>query len=125
VPAEYLRTVLDDLLKKNKIERTSLGVNYINLGTHPKIDLQSGEMVSRGAILSGYKNMTAIVKGSQAEKAGLKLGDIIVAVEEDTIGAGESLSEIIQNYDSGQKIKLTIVRDGEEKVIEVVLGKSE
>jgi len=125
IPAEYLRTVLDDLLKKNKIERTNLGVNYINLSSHPKINLTTGELLNKGALLSGYKNMTAIVKGSPAEKAGLKLGDIIVAIEDDMIGVEKSLGEIIQNYDPGQKIKITFIRDGQNKTVEVTLGKSD
>lgn len=125
VPMAYTKTILDGLLKKNKITRTSLGVNYINLAKHPKIDSKTGELVSRGALLSGYKNVTAVVKNSQAEKAGLKSGDIIISVEENTLGEKESLGEIIQNYLPGQKIKMTIVREDKEKGIEVTLGKTE
>ena len=75
--------------------------------------------------MSGYKNVTAVVKNSQAEKAGLKSGDIIISVEENTLGEKESLGEIIQNYLPGQKIKMTIVREDKEKGIEVTLGKTE
>ncbi len=94
----YLKPVLDGLLKRSKIERTLLGVNYIDLAAHPQIKAKDGELEMKGAIISGDKNIAAVAKNSPGDKAGLKTGDIIVAIEDETLGAGQSLGEIIQSY---------------------------
>ncbi|NMB48365.1 serine protease [Candidatus Kuenenbacteria bacterium] len=125
VPMNYLKSILDGLLKKNKIERSVLGVNYISLAAHPKFNLQDGELIARGAMISGDKNIAAVKKGSPAEKAGLKAGDIIIAVGEDSLAADKTLGELIQSYAPGQKIKISLISGGEEKAVEVVLGKME
>ncbi|HRY63535.1 MAG TPA: S1C family serine protease [Patescibacteria group bacterium] len=125
VPTAYLKPILDGLLKKNKIERALFGAHYINLAAHPKINAKDAELITKGAMISGDKNIAAIVKNSPADKAGLKTGDIIMAVEDERLGADKSLGEIIQTYSAGQKIKMTVMSGGEEKAVEVTLGKVE
>ena len=122
VPIDYAKPILENILKKNEIERAYLGVGYISLSAHPKINLKTGELLGRGALLSGYKNKTAVAKGSPAEKAGFKSGDIILAVEDESVGL-KTLGEIIQTYKPGQKIKITAIRDEKERVLEAILGK--
>lgn len=122
VPIDQAKPILENILKKNEVERAYLGVSYISLPSHPKIDLKTGELLGRGALLSGYKNKTAVAKGSPGEKAGLKSGDIILSVEDESVGI-KTLGEIIQTYRPGQKIKITLTRDGKERMVEVILSK--
>ncbi|MFH1890940.1 MAG: S1C family serine protease [Candidatus Kuenenbacteria bacterium] len=122
MPVSYLNTAIDDLAKKEKIYRPSLGVHYINLAKYPRVDSSAEEMRSKGALLTGYKSLTAVVKGSSADKAGLKVGDIITMVEDELVNGRKTLTQIIQDYNPGQKLKLTVLRGNTEKLFEIELG---
>ena len=69
--------------------------------------------------------VTSIVENSPAQKAGLEKGDIIVKVESEKASAGKDLRDIISEFDAGQKVKIEILRKGEKKKIQVVLGEKE
>jgi len=122
MPVAYLETAIDDLSKKEKIYRPYFGVHYLNLAKYPRVDAASGEMRDRGALLSGWQNLTAVVKGSPADKAGLKVGDIITMVEDELVNGKKSLTQIIGDYNTGDKIGLTVLSNGREKVVETELG---
>lgn len=124
MPMEYLKTAISDLAKKEKIDRVMLGVRYINLAKYPRVG-NDGEIREKGALLSGFKNLTAVAKGSPAEKAGLQVGDIIVMVEDELVNGKKTLTQIIQDYNPGDEVKLTISRDGKERVVKVKLQELE
>ncbi|HLI93556.1 MAG TPA: PDZ domain-containing protein [Puia sp.] len=58
------------------------------------------------------------------EKIGLKVGDIITRVDGEEITDPASLSEKIRSHQPGDKVSVTIVRDGKEQTQTVVLGKT-
>jgi len=123
IPIDYFTKIINNLGKTGTIDRVYFGINYINLSKYPKIDTTSQEILDRGALLSGYKNLLAVEKLSPADKAGLQVGDIILMVEDETVNGHKTLTAIIQDYDSNKTLKLTILRDGKEKVIEIALEK--
>ncbi len=124
-PVDYFTKIINNLDKTEKINRVYFGVNYISLSKYPKIDEVSKETMDRGALLSGFKNLLAVEKLSPADKAGLQVGDIILAVEDETINGHKSLTAIIQDYDPDKTIKLLVLRNGKEKTIEVELSSLE
>jgi len=74
----------------------------------------------------GGVRITQLYPGHSAEKAGLQRGDILLAVDDMPIEAREPedrdvLYHMIRQYKIGSKVKLDVVRDGNEKQIEVVL----
>lgn len=121
-PVSYLNTIIRNLGKQEKITRTKLGVHYINLAKYPKIDPTTGDMRDKGAFLSGFKNLTAVTKNSPADRAGLQVGDIILRVEDELVNGRKTLAQMIQEYEPDQTLKLIILRNNKEKVIEVELG---
>ena len=64
-----------------------------------------------------------VTKGSAAEKAGLKEGDLITRVDEIAISDPQDLGEAIHKYKSGDKITLTYKREGKEEKTTITLGK--
>lgn len=60
--------------------------------------------------------------GSGADKGGLKQGDLIIKVDELPIDGPESLTEAIGRYKPGEKVIITITRDGKEQKLNVTLG---
>jgi len=126
VPTSYLTTAISDLSKKDSIDRAYLGVHYINLAKYPKVDpTATDEMRDKGAQLSGYRNLLAVEKASPASKAGLQVGDIILTIEDEAINGQKNLTQMVQEYEPEETIKLTILRNGKERAVEVELGKTD
>jgi serine protease Do len=73
---------------------------------------------------NGGAIVTEISKGSAAEKAGLKKGDIITKVDDKVIDDPEDLSETIRSHKPEEKVTVTYKRDGKELKVPAVLGKS-
>lgn len=69
----------------------------------------------------------SVEKGSAAEKAGIRQGDIIVKFDDERITTKEDLQEVMQYYEAGDTVMLTVMRpeDGEyvSHEMEVVLGR--
>jgi len=68
--------------------------------------------------------ITEIAKGSAAEKAGLKTGDLITRLDEIKIDGPEALSEAVHKYKPEDKVTVTFKREGKEQKVTAVLGKS-
>ena len=66
-----------------------------------------------------------VAAGSGADKAGLKQGDLITKVDELPIDGPESLTGAIGRYKPGEKVSITITRDGKEQKLNVTLGAKE
>ena len=93
---------------------TQLGVQYRTLT--PAIAQQDNLPVEQGAeILQVYDN-------TPAAQAGLQVGDIITAVDGDTVDQERTLSDRLYAYEEGDTVTLTVMRNGEEMSIDVVLG---
>lgn len=63
-----------------------------------------------------------VVSGSPAEKAGLMKDDIITNVEGENIDGPETLAKVIRGMKPDQKVKISILRDGQKKEVSAVLG---
>lgn len=62
-----------------------------------------------------------VAKGSSADKAGMKEGDVIVAIDGAPVKSGSAVQVKVNSFHPGDKTKVTVVRDGKEKVLEVTL----
>jgi serine protease Do len=73
--------------------------------------------------------ITRVYPGTSAEKAALKPGDFIVAVDGEKLSASgpefeDELSTLIRQYDVGKTVELSVLRDNQEMKISVQLGRS-
>lgn len=71
----------------------------------------------------GNPTIAQVQKGEAADKAGLKVGDLVLTVQGEAVTEVEGLVRKIQTYKEGDVIKMKIKRDGKEKEIQVTLGK--
>ncbi|MEW5900968.1 MAG: PDZ domain-containing protein [Acidobacteriota bacterium] len=69
--------------------------------------------------------VTQLTKDGPAEKAGLKVGDVIVRVDGEKVGTVSDLSDLIQDKKKGDKIKVDLVRDKKPLTIEVGVEEEE
>jgi C-terminal processing protease CtpA/Prc len=62
------------------------------------------------------------MKGLAAEKAGVKVGDIIVDLGGYTVDSVTSLTRILRRFEPGQTVSLTVVRNGQKVYLAITLG---
>ncbi len=113
VTVDYITPAIDSLLNNKKISPTSLGVNYWDLDY-----IFSGKQIF-GALIARDKKGVAVVKGSAAERAGLKEGDIITAIDDQELGRGISLADVVATYQTKQKATIKYLRGSEQREVSV------
>jgi len=120
IPINKAKKDIEQVKTLGKIVYPFLGVRYVliteNIQKENNLPVDYGAWVQKGA-----EGESAIFPGSAAEKAGLKEGDIILEFNGEKITTKNTLAKIIVKYNPGDKITLKILRDGQEKIFEVIL----
>jgi len=121
IPSNKVRTVIDKEIKKDIRNNASLGAYYVSVtktyALANQLKVQSGALIYSA---SGQQGL-AIIADSPADKAGLRIGDIITEVSGEKVSSGKSLSDIIYEHKTGDQIELVLIRNGEEMKIPVTL----
>lgn len=105
IPSNMVKDIAKKLIEKGKIERGFLGVTISALQGDTKKAYKNQE----GALI------TDVQKGSSADEAGLKRGDLVTKVNDKIIKSPIDLKNYIGTLEIGQKISLSYERDGENK----------
>jgi Do/DeqQ family serine protease len=113
VPVTLVKKVMEDLYKYGYVQRALLGVTILDLTT--EIAKEKGIKQVRGVYIA------SVNEGSAAEKAGLKQGDVITAINGNPVFSASELQEQVARYRPGDKIKVTYVRDGKTQEVDAVL----
>ncbi|MBW9212116.1 MULTISPECIES: S1C family serine protease [Terrabacteria group] len=109
IPINKAMEVANELIKNGKITtRATIGV-YLQ-------DLSTSENNGAPSIY-----VSQVINGSGAEKAGIQRGDRLVKADGVQLSKYSDLAKIMKNKKVGEKIKLTIERNGEQKEIDVTL----
>ncbi len=124
VSIEFWRDAFLEILKTEKTGRPYLGIHYLDLGNSPGISEALSQGKTAGALIWSDKNLkiSGVIKNSPAAISGLKDGDIIIKINNTNLSQKTDLSKIIAGYSPADKIQIAILRNGEEKTIEVTLG---
>ncbi|MFH2136599.1 MAG: PDZ domain-containing protein [Patescibacteria group bacterium] len=124
VPINFWRDAFLEILKTEKTGRPYLGIHYLDLGNSPGIDDAWSQGRTAGALILSDKNskISGVAKNSPAEVAGLRDGDIIIKIDNENLSQKIDLAEIVSQHSPADKIQITILRNGEEKTIEVTLS---
>lgn len=117
IPGSNLAASLQSLVGSGQIVHASLGVFTLDkyLIKPATVDTASP---NRGAWVTGRP----ITKDSAAEKAGVKLNDVILQVDRDIMDGSSDLSDIILQYRAGSSVTLRIWRGGKEMDVPITLG---
>ena len=117
VPSNITRKIVEDLMQFGNVQRGVLGIEGRELNLNAAKEI--GTKQSEGFYVSG------VSEKSGAEKAGLKKGDIITKLDDKKIIGFKDLTAYINTKRPEDVVKVTIIRDGNEKVIPVKLTKKE
>jgi serine protease Do/serine protease DegQ len=108
IPSNMMKIVMNQLIKYGSVKRGVLGVNIQTLA--PEIAQSMGlPETTQGALVS------QVVDGSPAEKAGVKAGDVITAVNGRAVKDAGSLRNSIGLLSIGEKVDLALLRDGKPR----------
>ena len=122
IPVDEVNWVVPDLIKYGEVRRPVLGVSLL--------PAYYAKGMSEGGLI-----IAEVVKGGPAAKAGLKAisqdragrwvpGDIITAINGIKIEDYNDLVLALEKYQVGQKVKLSVERDGSQRTVEIVLASS-
>ena len=106
IPISSVKGMLKSILATGTAKRAYAGVQYSNIDA--ALAIENNLPSNYGAYVY------AIVKNSPAAAAGLKQGDIILAVDGIKIGANRSLSTLLGEHSVGDELALVYLRDGKE-----------
>lgn len=113
IPSNMAKSVMEQLLKDGKVRRGMLGVNIQNINDELAKSLELEQR--SGVIVSNVR------QGSAADKAGVKRNDLILAINGDKIEDSNVLRNKVASSSPGSTIKLTVLREGKEVVLDVTL----
>ena len=102
IPSATVKSVASQLIASGKAVHAYLGVSI--------------DSSASNALLAGAQGSTP------AAKAGLKKGDVITAVNGTSIATGDDLSRAIDAHKPGDKVELSVTRDGKSRTVTVTLG---
>ncbi len=123
VPVNIVKKIVSDLIDFGSVKRAVLGIamNDLNENLAKNLKYDSVEDMSEKMKLSSLDGVYIgeVVKGGAADKAGIKEGDVLLAIDGTKITNGSSVQEKVNSYHPGDKADLRILREGKEKTIEV------
>lgn len=120
IQVNELKKGLETYRKSGKIVRPYIGVRY--QGLTKAIAASLNLSVENGALLVGSASSPAVAANSPAARAGLKENDVITRVDNQAITETNTLGRITRKYNPGDKVVLTILRDGKTQTVELTLG---
>ncbi|MBW3630837.1 MAG: PDZ domain-containing protein [Gemmatimonadetes bacterium] len=113
IPAETVVRVADELLEDGRAEHAFLGVQFGNLT--PQIAEQL-DVDREGALVLG------VGPGGPAALAGLEPGDVLVQAGGERVRTVEDVLGVLRRTRPGERLELTVLRDGREQQLEVLVG---
>ena len=115
IPINSTKSIYQDLIQYSKVKRPYIGITGSDitedtLKANPTFDLKIGAYVR------------SVEDYSPAEKAGLKVGDIIIEADGQKVESMDDLNDIKNTHQIGDKMNLKLYRDGKELTVELTLA---
>ncbi len=113
IPSNIAKKIIDDLLNYGEVQRAYLGVTIRDLNSNLTEEL--------GLTSTAGVYIDSIVEKSAAEEAGIRKKDVIIKIDNEKVESSPRLQEVISRHRPGDKISVTLLRNGKEKKMEVTL----
>lgn len=122
IPINAAKGLIRGVLATGKVQKAYMGVRYLEItpDVRAEYDLQQAQ---RGALVTAsHQGQSAVAAQGPAARAGVRDGDIITKVNDKTVGDHGGLGSLIAEFLPGEKVTLTVQRDGREQVLSLTLG---
>lgn len=112
IPINTIKPVIEQIVKTGDYKAVYIGISGVEVELYERqlgVDLAADE----GIVILQVAN------NSPADRAGLMNGDVIIKIDDKKIEAMSQLKKTLLNYKKGDKAKVTILRNGSEKTLEI------
>ncbi len=113
VPVNIVKKIVSDLSEFGTVQRAYMGVNIQDIDAKLAGEKDIRRMI--GIFVNG------ISTGGSAQDAGVEVGDVIIKIQDISVGSVSELQEQISRYRPGDKINVVLLRDNKEKTTSLVL----
>jgi serine protease Do len=117
IPSDMIKTMLPTLIKGKTIVRGQLGVGIQEIT--PALAPHFGLSETKGVLVS------QVNEGSAADKAGIKVDDVIVRYNGQDVQGVRELRDMVAGTAPGTTVKIGILRDGKPQTLTITVGKQE
>ncbi|MDO8506007.1 MAG: trypsin-like peptidase domain-containing protein [Candidatus Limnocylindria bacterium] len=115
ISSNTIREIANELIKSGQIVRGFIGISYMPVT--PRQAATLGLSAPAGITVS------AVSRGSPAESAGIRVGDIITKLNDQQIDQEHPLNSLMLKTRPSDRVRVTLIRDGQTQVVEVTLGR--
>ncbi len=115
LPINTAVKIYNQLIKTGKVTRGSIGISF------KPLDDKNQEMVKAYGGSHGIF-VELVEAGGPAEKAGIKIGDIITSLDGKPVTRGQELMDHVADASVGETMKVTVLRDGKTEHFDLVIG---
>lgn len=120
IPANTVTRAVPDLITHGRLSRPTLGVDLARDDVVRRLGLQ-GALVIR--VTPGGPAEKAGIRSTERDRYGrIRLGDLIVTLDDEPIRTEGDLVLTLENYQPGDTVIVTVERDGSQRVLELELG---
>ena len=109
VPVSLVKKVVSDLIEYGTVQRALLGISIYD------VNAQVAEMHDLSVLKGIYVN--GVMEGKSADRAGIEMGDVIVAIDNKQVNSVAQLQEQIAVKRPGDEVEVKFMRDGQERVV--------
>ena len=114
IPSYTVVSVADQLIQSGEAQHPYLGVAVSDLT--PQVSNRFGVSAESGALIA------KVEPGGPADGAGIRAGDVVTGLDSTDIRSSGDLLSALRQYQPGDKVKLTVLRDSQESTFDVQLG---
>jgi S1-C subfamily serine protease len=124
IPIDIAKPIMQQALAGEPLSRPFMGINYVPIDSG--VAIRNDLPLDRGAWIHREdqygKSVNAVLTDGPADRAGIKTGDIITAIEGFRIDSTHPLEDVMVRFAPGRVISVELYRDGAYKTVRVTLG---
>ena len=122
IPINIAKPIMNQAVAGQPLARPWMGIIYDpidrNLAEEEDLPIDYGALIASGPV----GGRPPVEPGSPADDAGLQPSDIITAIDGRRIDASQALDDILSQYQPGDRLRLTVLRDGQTIQVTLTLG---
>ena len=111
VPVNIVKKIVYDLMDYGSVQRAVLGITMQEIDDKIANELK---LSSRNGVY-----IVEVSKSGAADKAGIKAGDVLIAIDSTMLTNSASVQEAVSRFSPGDEAIVTVIRDGKEKKLDV------